>query len=221
MLELHKVIAQNKILKEKLDLKVIKGICDESTSRIYGFILYTRRHANVANFLENQNYWDCLDEISGENWPIFSVRPLAQGQYRPSGGGYRSDTINCMLSEWCEPNTNRQILDFFNLNESCDLPCFVGFIWDDNDELQQFEWKIDDSSVDSVYSSLKEIVLLISNVEERVLDEYKSSVNLWREINSELKGANFKHRVTRFGRGSSAAIQFLGSIASILSPFKK
>lgn len=221
MLELHSIIANNKILKEKLDLKIIKGVCDQSTSRIYGFILYTRRHANVANFLQNQNYWNCLDDISGENWPIFSVRPLTQGQFRPLGGRYISDTLNCMLSEWCEPNTNRQILDFFSLDESRNLPCFVGFIWDDNDELQQFEWKVDESSVDTVYASLKEIVTLLSDVEARVLDEYKSSVNLWREIISELKGAQFKHRLISFKKGSSAAIQFLGSVSSIMSPFIK
>lgn len=55
-------------LKEEFDLKVIKGICNESVSRIYGFILYTRRHANVANFLQNQNYWNCLYEIYIKYW---------------------------------------------------------------------------------------------------------------------------------------------------------
>lgn len=60
MLEIFKLLAKPKkkremkeIKKEDFDLKLLKGLCEESVSRIYGFILYTRRHANVANFLQN------------------------------------------------------------------------------------------------------------------------------------------------------------------------
>jgi hypothetical protein len=94
MLEIFRLITEAKrgkkmkeLTKEDFDFQLIKGKCEESKSRIYGFILYTRRHANMVNFLQNPNYWDCLDDISGPNWPIFSVRPLASGCMQLKGGG--------------------------------------------------------------------------------------------------------------------------------------
>lgn len=198
-------------------LEIIKGLCQDSISRIYGFILYTRRHANVANFLQNQNYWNCLDDISGDNWPIFAVRPLDEGHYKQSGSSNIPGAISMMISEWHEPNSNRQILDSFGLKESKDLPCFIGFIWDDKDELQQFVWKIDEKSIDTVYSSLKEIVTLISDAEGRVSDNLKSSECVWEEVIMSLKNEKSITQKVKFFVASTRAVELFGSAASIAS----
>lgn len=201
-------------LKEELSLNLLKGLCEEANSRIYGFILYTRRHANVVNFLQNSNYWNCLDDLSGPNWPIFSVRPLAQGREIIKGGG-PAGTIGMMISTWNEPNENRKILDFFKLSESKDLPCFVGFIWDDRGDLQQFIWPINETSVDNVYASLKNIVTIISEAEERVAENLKSSECVWEEvINAVTADKSLKNRL-KIMRAGSQAIQLLGSAATL------
>lgn len=223
MLEIFKLIAEAKrgkkmkeLTKEVFDLQLIKGICEESKSRIYGFILYTRRHANMVNFLQNPNYWDCLDDISGPNWPIFSVRPLISGNMQLKGGGPKG-TIGMMISEWHEPNTNRKILDFFGLQESRDLPCFMGFIWDDQEQLQQFKWPIDESSVDKVYESLKKIVTLISDAEARVADNLKSSECVWEEVIAAIDKEESIANKIKVCLATSQAFQLLGSAASIAS----
>ena len=204
------------LTKEDFDLQLIKGVCEESISRIYGFILYTRRHANVVNFLQNPNYWNCLDDISGPNWPIFSVRPFEPGSMRQKGG-CPNGTIGMMISEWHEPNANRKILNFFGLQESRDLPCFIGFIWDDKNQLQQFEWKIDESSVDKVYESLKKIVTLISDAETRVSDNLKSSEYVWVEVINALEKENSIAQKIKVRIATSQAAQLLGSAASVAS----
>lgn len=221
MLEIFKIITETEkenmigLTKNDFDLQLLKGLCEDSVSRIYGFILYTRRHANVVNFLQNPNYWNCLDDISGPNWPIFSVRPLASGSMRFKGGG-PAGTLSMMIGEWHEPNENRKLLDFFGLNESRDLPCFIGFIWDDTGQLQQFEWKIDDNSIDSVYASLKSVVTLISDAEARVPEENRTSELVWEEvINAVNRENSFAQRI-KIGIASSQAAQLLGSAASVL-----
>lgn len=223
MLEIFKLIAEaNKdkkmveLTKEDFDLQLIKGICEDSISRIYGFILYTRRHANVVNFLQNQNYWNCLDDISGPNWPVFSVRPLASGSMKMKGGGPEG-VIGMMVSEWHEPNTNRRILDFFGLQESRDLPCFMGFIWDDREQLQQFKWPIEESSVDKVYDSLKKIVTLISDAEARVSENMKSSEYVWEEVITAIKKEESIANKIKVCLATTQAVQLLGSAASIAS----
>lgn len=204
------------ITKEDFDLKLLKGLCEDSISRIYGFILYTRRHANVVNFLQNPNYWNCLDDISGPNWPIFSVRPLMPGCMQFKGQGPKG-TIGMMIPSWHEPNANRKVLDFFGLQESSDLPCFIGFIWDDSGQLQQFEWKIDDSSVDKVYESLKKVVSLVSDAEASVSEELKSTELLWENVIDAINKEKSLTHMIKVKLASSQAVQLLGSAASIAS----
>lgn len=221
MIEILKLLSDSnkkqgdmKTLKEELDLNLLKGLCEESKSRIYGFILYTRRHANVVNFLQNSSYWDCLDDISGPNWPIFSVRPLAQGRAELKGGG-PAGTIGMMISTWNEPNENRKVLDFFGLSESKDLPCFVGFIWDDRGVLQQFTWPINETSVDNVYSSLKRIVTIIAEAEERVSENLKSSEYVWEEVIKAVNADRSLLSRIKMMRAGSQAIQILSSAATL------
>lgn len=221
MQEIFKLIEEAKkkkkmkeMTKEDFDLKLLKGLCEDSESRIYGFILYTRRHANVVNFLQNPNYWNCLDDISGPNWPIFSVRPLVPGSLAIKGQGPKG-TIGMMISEWHEPNANRKVLDFFGLHESSDLPCFIGFIWDDKGQLQQFEWKIDESSIDKVYESLKKVVSLVSDAEASVPEELKSTELLWENVIAAINKENsLAHRI-KVNIATSQAVQLLGSAASV------
>ena len=68
-------------LKDKYGIKDIKQVCDNSTSKIYGFIMYTQRHSYIIKVLRDDDFWNELDEISGANWPIFSVKPRKEVQY--------------------------------------------------------------------------------------------------------------------------------------------
>ena len=166
------------------------------------------------NFLQNPNYWNCLDDISGPNWPIFSVRPLMPGSMQFKGQGPKG-TIGMMISTWHEPNANRMLLDFFGLKESSDLPCFIGFIWDDRGQLQQFEWKIDESSVDNVYESLKNVVSLVSDAEASISEELKSTELLWENVIAAINKENsLAHRI-KVSIATSQAVQLLGSAASV------
>lgn len=52
-MHLHSRIAMVEldIIKSELSLELLRGLCDMSNSRIAGFILYTRKHANVASLV--------------------------------------------------------------------------------------------------------------------------------------------------------------------------
>ena len=61
---------------ENDDVSVIREVAQKSKSRICGFILYTRADAHIKKVIKDEDYWDALDAASGENWPIFAVKPL-------------------------------------------------------------------------------------------------------------------------------------------------
>ena len=97
-------------LNEEFGIEKLRGVCDNATSRIYGFIMYTRKHSYIVKVLRDNDFWNELDEISGANWPIFSIKPLDDGHYaRPMGS---EEMCQRMVPIWKEPNSNRKFLNF-------------------------------------------------------------------------------------------------------------
>jgi hypothetical protein len=171
---------------------------DENLSRIYGFILYTEAEPYVAKVLRDEDFWKALNNISGSNWPIFAAKPLKTGHLKTSSG--RPGHTGFMVQTWEEPNANKSILMDFGLNDSQELPLFVAFMWDDNDNLNEITIKIEGRDTDSIYHSLEEIVKVVARVEAAILPEYKGTENVFRNVKTELEALRFKHTMINRGK---------------------
>jgi len=177
-------------LKEEFGVEALRQKCEMSKSRIYGFILYSDRDPYVKKALRDDDFWDALDRRSGPNWPIFSARPKKEGSYYTPEAS--PGTIQYLTRIWREPDDNQEFLELFGINSSRILPCFVAFMWDDNDELNRFIVKIESGSQDEVYKSLQGIIDTITDTESHILEEYKGSVNVFREVVNNLKDRKFQ-----------------------------
>ena len=182
-------------------LKLIKDLVegDKNLSRIYGFILYTDKNPYVVKVLQDDAFWNSLNSNSGDSWPIFAARPLQQGKRRFSGGG-GCGQMSMMIATWDEPKANLPIIQDFGLEDSQDLPLFVAFMWDDEDNLNEITIPIHGNNVDEVYHSLEEIVSAITRVEERILPENKGTVNVFRNVKDELEALKLKHSIISRGK---------------------
>lgn len=170
-------------------IETLRKKCEQSKSRIYGFILYTDSDPYVKRALRDNDFWDALDRRSGPNWPIFTARPISKGSYVSAKS--QPDTLEYLTQTWREPNDNQEFLDLFGIESSRELPCFVAFIWDDNDNLKHFVVKVDSGSEDEVYKSLQGIIDTITDTESHILDEYKNSENVFREVVNNLEARGF------------------------------
>ena len=171
----------------------IREISEHAVARIFGFIMYTRRHAYIIKVLRDNDLWGELDEISGANWPIFSVKPLSEGRYElPKSNG---DFSQMLVPIWKEPNENREFLSVFSLNEPKDLPCFITFIWKDNDEIEQIVWKLSNESKEEAFNSIREVVSIISKTEELILPEYKRTENVFRNVKANIQARIAKQNI--------------------------
>ena len=180
-------------LKKEMGITQIREISEHAVARIFGFIMYTRRHAYIIKVLRDNDLWGELDEISGANWPIFSVKPLSEGRYElPKSNG---DFSQMLVPIWKEPNENREFLSVFSLNESKDLPCFITFIWKDNDEIEQIVWKLSNESKEEAFNSIREVVSIISKTEELILPEYKRTENVFRNVKANIQARIAKHNI--------------------------
>lgn len=197
--------------QEQCGLKLVKELVetDQNLSRIYGFILYTDENPYVAKVLRDDDFWKALDAISGSNWPIFAARPLKKGKEYVKGGS--PDSIGYMCHVWDEPSSNVPILEDFGLSNSKELPVFVAFIWDDNDDLNEIVIPFKEEDENSVYHSIKEIVKLISETEAKVLPEYKRTVNVFRNVVEQLEAYQFRNTVIKRGKAILRYSEFFSS----------
>ena len=203
--------------QEKTGLKVIKDLVsgDMNLSRIYGFILYTERDDDVIEALNRQSFWNALDYISGDNWPIFAVRPLLPGQWKLSGGGGRN-SMSLMVSEYVEPESNKSILEEFNIKDGSKLPLFVAFMWDNEDKINQIAVPIDNHDELSVRRSLKAIVNTITEVEKRIEPKYKQTEAVFREVKQALEAQQFETKFRTFAKTVvKGLVGFIGLYSSV------
>ena len=182
-------------LEEEFGLTELRRRCDNSISRIFGFIMYTRRHSYITKVLEDIHFWNELDEISGPRWPIFAVKPLEQGRYQYPN--FPPDFIGMMVQTWIEPNENRKYLDVFSLKESSDLPCFIVFIWNDDNEIEQITFKLSNQNQDAAFNSIREIVSIISDAEQQILPAYRKTDSVFRNVKADLEAHFFHRKITR------------------------
>ncbi len=181
-------------IEKEFGLKELRRQCDNSTSRIFGFIMYTRGHSYIAKVLRDDDFWNELDEISGPRWPIFAVRPLERGHYkRPLS----TEPFQMMVPTWIEPNENKKYLDVFSLDKSSDLPCFIVFIWNDDDELEPITFKLSNRNIEEAFDSIREIVSIISETERQILPEYRKTENVFRNVKADIKGVIFQKKIKR------------------------
>lgn len=182
-------------LKKEMGITQIREISEHTVARIFGFIMYTRRHAYIIKALRDNDLWSELDEISGANWPIFSVKPLSEGRYELPKSNRNSSQM--LVPIWKEPNENKEFLSVFSLNESKDLPCFITFIWKDNDEIEQIVWKLSNKNKKEAFNSIREVVSIISETEELILPEYKRTENVFRNVKANIEARIAKHSIIR------------------------
>lgn len=98
----------------------------------------------------------------------------------------------------------------FGLTSTEQLPLFVAFMWDDNDELNEVAIQIRGTDTDSTYNSLEEIVKVITRAENAVLPEYKQTVNVFRNVRAELESLDFKFKAIQRGKIAKRIVDFLG-----------
>ena len=199
-------------IEEECGLKLIKDLVkDTNLSRIYGFILYSQDDVFMKSVLDNKFIWDELDKISGMRWPIFVTRPLEPRQkkrpFQSSGS-----SIELLVDYDFEPIENLQILSDFGLSNSKDLPCFVAFMWDDQDMLHSISIPIHGNGESAIYLDLKKIVTSIAKVEAYIEPQYKRNVEVFRNVQSELAALKLQYKFKSFGKIVGKFAEFLSTL---------
>lgn len=203
-------------ITQELGLSVIRDYSDMSVSNICGFILYGREHPNVKKVLNDKDYWDAFDAISGPNWPIFAPKALDPKVLVPKSKTSEEGS-SFMLGAHVDTDKTKAILDLFGLTDSEELPCFVLFAWNKKGDLLCDAFKIPDTTVDEVNNSLREIITAVSRAERLILPEYRRTDAVYRETVKEVKNLKFMHKWRKFRGRFKTLFELAAGAASISS----
>ena len=135
---------------------------------IYGAIIYTDEHVFVKKLIQDNDYWEALDKISGAQWAIFSTR-VKKGNYERESS--MSGDKSYMVAVWKEPEENEGLLEVFQIKSTESLPLFVVFALDKSGQPLKREFKIHASSVESTFELLREILAHVGSSISRINNE--------------------------------------------------
>jgi hypothetical protein len=126
---------------------------------LWGILLFTEAHPHVIKALKDIDYYNALNEISGNKIAILTTM-LFRGRY--ISPEIRPGSFGDIIPIWDEPNKNKEVLSWFDIEDSRKLPLLVLFTIEDN-QLYHQHYSIDHDSSQEVFKSLREVLLLIPN----------------------------------------------------------
>lgn len=165
----------------------VDGVAD-----IFGVILYTDEHPNIKKVLRDEDYWLSFHELTGKRFCVFSVKPKMGKFQIPS---VTKGAIGFLVKIWNEPRDNEQLLDLFEIKSTEKLPLLLLFSEVDG-QYYKIELNLDDSSVDTAYSSIQEqmkfVVEALSQVKEENL---KNPEGLYAALSHHYDNRNSFRRI--------------------------
>lgn len=134
---------------------------------VFGVLLFTDEHPNIIKILKDNDYWRAFDELSGNKWAIFSIKPKIGTYEVPE---HPPGSLGYLIPIWKEPNDNKKILETFSLENTKSLPLFLLFSEIDGDIIK-LTLKINDDTEQEAYKSIKNSITLITNAVNEIKKE--------------------------------------------------
>lgn len=119
---------------------------------LFGVILYTDEHPNIKKVLRDDDYWMSFNEITGDRFCVFSIRPKKGNYTYPKSS---PGLMNMMVPIWREPSHNYALLELFDMEDTSDMPLLLLFTKVD-DEYLTIELPLKDGSVTEAHNSITE-----------------------------------------------------------------
>ena len=125
---------------------------NDNVAQLFGVVLYTDEHPNLKKVLLDDDYWLALNELTGKDFAVFSIRPE---KGRHSVPKFPMGSMGMMVPIWVEPKENREIIKLFELESTQKLPMLLLFT-EVNGSYLSIQLPLKDSSVDVAYKTIKD-----------------------------------------------------------------
>ena len=125
---------------------------------LFGLLLFTEAHPHIIKALKDTDYYSALNEITGNEVALFAtVLFLGEYEYPSPPPGIRG----MMVAIWKEPQENKKVLPWFDIQDSRELPFLIIFGHESREFYFQKYPIIADSPQD-VFNCLRNVLTRIS-----------------------------------------------------------
>ena len=172
----------------------------EDIHDVFGVIVYGEHNPFIKKVLRDNDYWNALDIISGNRWPIFAIRP-SQESHISKDYQKTHNTLYMMIDIKSETNQqikNDSILEHLEIKDTNKLPLLIVFCCDKNDSILQVRFKIDESSEDNCYKSIEKALSVVASSIECVQPPHiKNTVGIYNLMKEKLNQHIFWQRLKK------------------------
>ncbi len=173
---------------------------------VFGVILYTEAHPHIIKLLNDDVYWKALSELSGPRWAVFAIRASQGTLVSPR---VLDGSFGFLVPVWKEPTENEELLDFFEIGSSKNLPLLLIFTMGHDGEVLKNEIKLNDFSVEVAFDSIKDALVLVADSLQKIdNDNLKNTYGVY----AALSLAVTHHRDWKRVRAGTRIWQWLKSI---------
>jgi len=157
-----------------LDLARLRQAAPDSPP-LFGVVLYTDAHANIKKVLRDQDYWEALNEMSGQQWAVFAVRAHPGRWDLPK---VPPGSFGLFHPVWKEPAANHELLAAFEIDDTSILPTLVVFALENAESLRRIVIKLDDSTPEAAFESLRKSVQTVAAALQAVAPQGRTAPGL-------------------------------------------
>lgn len=153
-------------------LEEIKLLSNEHNKKfpILAVILFNTSHAHLIEALRKRTYVEALNEVTGDEIAVFwAARP----EGRVDWSSFPPGTHGMMVPVYQEPSSNKELYEFFNIQDGQSLPLLITFSFDENEKLHFSKTRLTEESSQDAYNQLKK--------------KLQEKARLLRDFSSELK----------------------------------
>jgi hypothetical protein len=162
---------------------------------LFGLILFTKAHPHIVKVLKDQEYYAALNEVSGDLIMIFATTLFQGGLVTPQPPRHPDPSVHvsyCLEPIWADPIENKEVMSWFNIKDSRELPIFVLFAFE-NSILCYKKYSLKNGTTQEAFNSLNEVISTIAfELEEKINDR---TVSLFGKAKWEVSKLQFKRQL--------------------------
>jgi hypothetical protein len=195
-------------------------ICEEHKSNkralAFAFILYDFENPQIAEVLENKNYWNSLNATSGEYLTVFNLSHKPEVHYkRPTfQPGVMNNMLQVNLSSNPSDGTNRIIKKYFEEDIEIKYPAVLFFQVHEKEVIDYILIELDEKDIQPAFRELQDYISNVVEVLKRIKMK-NNSQRIFEQVETRVKGVRLRKKVTK----AIPAIKFFVEFGSSVRGF--
>lgn len=200
----------------------------EARAMAFAFIVYKKENPEIIKILEDQDYWNALDAISGKFITVFSIKHKIKRKLKArssifgqglSGMGMMPEPMSGSISinsfSGIDDTTEDLLADLFHLNRNFPTPSILFFQVEDEKIIDQFFINIIESKIEETFLELKSYInKTVQSLQFVTQKNRQNSKEVFNLLKTDLKHTSLLNKIGKKIPTGKTILQFVTALNS-------